>query len=742
MAGGPGPRARPAWGRHYDRVPTARQRGTTLTVATKQHPSRFPGLGGVRARVALLGTATLLILVASVFGVLRFVAEERTRELDGWAARLGLIADSRGAAVSEWVERQFVAVESLARNPSLQLHMTTLEANRGRVQDARLATALAAEAEYLRNLLLVEADRNGFRGPVLGPEVAADVRRVGLGGLALVTLTGEPVLATPEMPPVLGPLKDMLLGLGRGRRGLVDLHLDPAGQPAMAFAAPVYAVQRDGEAEGQIGFVVGVKQVGRELYPLLRQPGLADETAETLLVRPMAATLDYLSPRNDGADALERSLPKSGIDAAAEFAAATPGGFAVLRDYRGKEVLVTGRAIAGVPWTLVFKVDRAEALAASDERLTRMLGLLFLAIALVAASMVAVWRHGSSVRAARAAARYRQLALQHENQGKLLRLVTDNQPAAIIILDENERYRFANRQAAADAGLDEADLIGKRVDQVLGPETARRLTGADAPTQANGGSRSLIHRLRAGEEERLLRVDQFGLPAEPELGRGLLVIERDITPEVAEAERRERTLSALIGTLVGVIDRRDPFAHNHSTKVAAVARAIAGEMELDESDRATAEMAATLLNLGKVFIPPELLARRGPLTSAEVGEVRLSLQASADLLAAVEFDGPVVATLRQAFEHWDGSGHPEGLADEDILVTARIVAVANAFVGIVSSRAHRPAMSVDQAVESLLDAAGRIYDRRVVVALINHLDNHGGRGRWADLSQRLSAVNG
>lgn len=292
-----------------------------------------------------------------------------------------------------------------------------------------------------------------------------------------------------------------------------------------------------------------------------------------------------------------------------------------------------------------------------------------------------------------------------------------------------------------DTGLDEVDLIGKRIDQVLGPEAARRLTEVNAPIQANGGHRSSIHRVRAGDVERLLRVDQFGLPAEPDLGRGLLVIERDITPEVAEAERRERTLSALIRTLIGVIDRRDPFAHTHSTKVAAVARAIAEEMELDETDRATAEMAATLLNLGKIFVPPELLAKRGPLTSADVDEVRLSLQASADLLAAVEFDGPVVATIRQAFEHWDGSGHPEGLADEDILVTARIVAAANAFVGMVSPRAHRPAMSVDQAVEMLLNAAGRIYDRRVVVALINHLDNHGGRGRWADLSQRLSVAN-
>ena len=84
-------------------------------------------------------------------------------------------------------------------------------------------------------------------------------------------------------------------------------------------------------------------------------------------------------------------------------------------------------------------------------------------------------------------------------------------------------------------------------------------------------------------------------------------------------------------------------------------------------------------------------------------------------------------TIRQSGERWDGTGGPAGLAGEAILTTARIVAVANAFVAMTSPRARRPVLDVDDALANLFAEIGRAYDRRVVAALANHLDNRGGR---------------
>jgi len=110
--------------------------------------------------------------------------------------------------------------------------------------------------------------------------------------------------------------------------------------------------------------------------------------------------------------------------------------------------------------------------------------------------------------------------------------------------------------------------------------------------------------------------------------------------------------------------------------------------------------------------------------------IRESVFTSADLIKDIEFDGSVEGTLRQIQENFDGSGGPKGLKGEEILVTARVVSVANAFVGMVSARSWRPGMNFDKAVDILLSEVGKSFDRKVVTALANHLDNSGGREKW------------
>jgi HD-GYP domain-containing protein (c-di-GMP phosphodiesterase class II) len=262
---------------------------------------------------------------------------------------------------------------------------------------------------------------------------------------------------------------------------------------------------------------------------------------------------------------------------------------------------------------------------------------------------------------------------------------------------------------------------------VIGPEAAKRYLAASRQALDSGRPYSETVRIERDDEVRILQSDHIPMAATSEMPRGVLVVENDITEAVTERERRGRIQLQLVRTLVDVVDRRDPFAGAHSARVARIARAVAAEMGLGPREAETAEIAGNLLNLGKILIDRDLLTRSGELSEAERQEVRHSLQAGADLLRDVEFEGPVVETLRQAQAHWDGSGMPEGLSGDDILVTARIIAVANAFVGMVSPRAHRAALSIDQAVEQLLHQVGTRFDRSVVAAFINWLDNRGGR---------------
>ena len=112
-----------------------------------------------------------------------------------------------------------------------------------------------------------------------------------------------------------------------------------------------------------------------------------------------------------------------------------------------------------------------------------------------------------------------------------------------------------------------------------------------------------------------------------------------------------------------------------------------------------------------------------------------SVLTSAEMVRRIDFDGPVFDTLAQLQEHFDGTGQPNGLKGDDITVTARIAAAANAFVGMVSARAWRSGMDFDKAVDILLQEGNKKFDRAVVVALANVLDNRGGREKWADFGE-------
>ncbi len=688
-------------------------------------------IGTPRRVTAALITTAAAIVAAALIGVwfsLHYVEGERTRDMIDWQTRLGLIADGRAAAVGEWLTRQGETVDGLARNPTIEIYLTELSLAGG---DRTRVTEEAAQSEFMRILLVATAERAGFTGQAIGPNVPANVQRQGVAGLAVLDPDARPVVATPDFPALDARLRGLIARARQGQRAVEDIYPGAGGRPSMAFAAPIAAIQAD-PGSAPVGYVLGVREVAN-LYAVLNRPATAERSGETLLVRRADGQIDYLSPLADGSAPLTKRLA---ADTAGLVDAALVGqgaGFALGRDYRGIPVLAVSRPVAGVPWLLVHKVDRAEALADSDARLSRLLWTLVLLVVAVSIALFAVWRHGASQRAASAAAQFRDVAGKFEQQGKLLRLVTDSQPAEIFIADPAGKVRFANRVVADRTGVGADDLAGKALGAIFGPAEAKRYEDLNKVALAEDKPRAVTQRIERDGATRVVHTEHIPLAGEG-APTGVLVVESDITQAILEREKRERTLAQVVRTLVAAVDRRDPFAAQHSTRVAQLARRIAGEMGLDDMLAETAEIAGNLMNIGKLLVPSQLLTRAGKLSDEEHKQIRDSLYQGADLLQGIEFPGPVVDTLHQSLERWDGKG-PKGLAGEAILPTARIVAVANAFVALISSRAHRAGRSVDEALAILQGEAGTAYDRRVVTALANDMENRGGRAWAADAAK-------
>lgn len=695
------------------------------------------GIAGQRTLVRMAGTAIAIVVAAAVgvAAVYQFTDAERERELRRWQQRLGIVADSRLADVNGWIASQVAVMTELAGNGSLQLYLSVLS------EGDSAAAADSAEASYLRNLVTVVAQRENFVPEVAPAAISANVEQIGVAGIALLGPDGRLVVASPMMPKLDGRIGAFVAQAAKGKNAVPDIFTGPTGAPTIAFLAPIFDVQADTSTDAPIGVVLGVKLVAPELYPRLHQPGGVEDTAEALLVQRDGVSVVYLSPLADGTAAFARRMAEDTPELAASFALKSPGGFARKRDYDNVEVLVTSRAIDGVPWVLMYKVDVAEALAESESRLQQLFVAFLLIIGLVLIGMVALWYYGTSRRATDAAHRFEELADRFQSQRDFMHLVTDSQPNSITIFDNNGHYRWFNKVALERTGLDREALQGRHVSAVLGPVAGKRVTGWIEECLDAGQPASHTHNQDVeGMGERIYNSNLIPMPPADDMPPSVLVVSQDITEAVSERLRRERVMRQLVNTLVSVVDRRDPYSANHSVRVGQVSRAIAHEMDLESALGETAEFAGNLMNLGKIAVPQSVLTKTDALTDAEIRLVRDSVLASADLIADIEFDGPIAETIRQLQENFDGSGVPNGLKGDDILPSARIVAVANAFVAMVSARAYRKGMDFDRAIDILQKDSGRIFDRRAVTALVNYIENRGGRSEWASFGNPVPAV--
>lgn len=304
----------------------------------------FIAVNRLRKRRDLLtiGAIAVVLAAAGAYMASLIAADRRDQNRRAWQTRLEIVAESRAGAVSDWLERQYDVVESLSDNVSLRLYLTELAADKGAVQST-------PQAAYLRNLLIATAEQNGFRPANGVSAVPANMPSSRLGGLALIDRNGRIVATTPGMPDIEGPLKRFVNGSPPARRAMLDMYLDAAKHPAMAFLAPIFAVQGDRDADGQVGIVLGVKEVDREIQPLLVQPGLMERSAETYLVRENGNLIEYLSATRDGGRPLERSVSTDERSRADVMAAMEPGRAEVGYSRAGERVLAASRAVPSTP---------------------------------------------------------------------------------------------------------------------------------------------------------------------------------------------------------------------------------------------------------------------------------------------------------------------------------------------------------------------------------------------------------
>jgi len=174
--------------------------------------------------------------------------------------------------------------------------------------------------------------------------------------------------------------------------------------------------------------------------------------------------------------------------------------------------------------------------------------------------------------------------------------------------------------------------------------------------------------------------------------------------------------------MASVVEKRDPYTAGHQRRVAKLAQAIAREMRLSEDDCTGIHVAASIHDIGKIYVPAEFLSKPGTLSESERAIIGNHPNVGYDILKDIEFPWPIAEILLQHHERLDGSGYPDGLTGDDIMLEARILAVADVVEAMSSHRPYRPSLGMAPAINEIRQYSGIRYDRSVVHACLNVLN--------------------
>lgn len=302
-------------------------------------------------------------------------------------------------------------------------------------------------------------------------------------------------------------------------------------------------------------------------------------------------------------------------------------------------------------------------------------------------------------------------------QKELLDSVNVSLDIGLFMADVKGQIRFCNPALAGILGKEEQEINEQMLFNCFPVDAATTLLERIRQVAINNKAEGCEVYLEKNGEKRLYRVTLFPFLDSSEEHvrssiRGAVVSMKDITEFRRQSERMRQRQRSLIEAFTRAEESVDPYLAGHSHRMAKLGELVSASMGLTEDARNTVIMGALLSQVGKLFIPRELLTKKGKLTPEELRQVHQAPEHAFRLMESVDFDLPIARVLHEMYEHMDGSGYPQGLRGENILPEARILSVLNAFCAMVSARSYREGMEAGKAVEELMN--NDCFDQTVV----------------------------
>lgn len=303
-----------------------------------------------------------------------------------------------------------------------------------------------------------------------------------------------------------------------------------------------------------------------------------------------------------------------------------------------------------------------------------------------------------------------------ESEARFRGLVEQSIAGTYIIQDG--KLAYVNPRYAEILGYDSADEMINRDPLSIVAEVDRDTVAEHMRQRIEGSVPSATYTYTAlRKDSSVVRVGVHTTRA-THLGRPAII---GLLQDISEKERAEQQIRQYIAELEGAFmstvevattlsEMRDPYTVGHERRVAELAVAIGAELGFDARRQEGLRVAGYLHDVGKIAIPAEILSKPTKLSALEYQMIQGHPQSSYDVLKGVKFPWPVAEIARQHHERMDGSGYPQGLKGEAILLEARIMAVADVVEAMSSHRPYRPGFGIDKALAEIERGRRTVYD--------------------------------
>ncbi len=298
------------------------------------------------------------------------------------------------------------------------------------------------------------------------------------------------------------------------------------------------------------------------------------------------------------------------------------------------------------------------------------------------------------------------------------RALFENTGTATMIIEEDGTISMINTQGEKLSGYSKGEIenkvkwtdfvIPEDMEKMKKYHIARRKAGEKPPTECEF---SFIDR-KGNVKDIFLKIGMI-----PNTKKSITSL-MDITKHKISEERLKKTMDAAIDTMSKIVEAKDPYTAGHQRNVSQIATFIAREMKLPQDKIEGIRIASLIHDIGKISVPTELLNKSITLSDIEFSLIKDHSQIGYDILKSIDFSYPVAQIVLQHHERLDGTGYPNSLKGDEIILEAKILGIADVVEAMSSHRPYRPSLGIDKAFEEISKNKAILYDSKAVDACL------------------------